>query len=79
MERLNLDVKERREHKIRQTVSSWSRVKNPRTNNKAITVNLEHCKYPVIEEIARKQGWVVSRDSSESWDLLWTDTVSGAN
>lgn len=46
--------------------------------SKKLIINLENCRYPLVEEVAtQKFGFVVSNSSQpRDWNLLWTDTVS---
>lgn len=41
-----------------------------------ITVNLQHCKYPVVYEVVEDvMKWKVTRNPKDPWDLLWSDVV----
>lgn len=40
-----------------------------------VTINLSHCKYRVVEKMAKELGWKIIRNNKEPWDLLWSDTV----
>ena len=45
-----------------------------------ITINLLHCKYPIVEAVARDvMGWKTTRNPSDAWDVLWSDAVGCAD
>lgn len=60
-------------------VTATKRVAKKRRKKATIVINMEHCKYEVVEDCALERGWRVTGDEDAiPWNVYWIDTSVSA-